>query len=192
MALSQVGQQQALNDITKQQINDYSEETIAILGVAGGNGLEHISPSTKVYGIDVSEAYLKACARRFAHRGESLVLIQADLSDEAACLPPARLVIANLFIEYVGINCFARLIKTASPRYVSCVVQNSGADSFVSSSPYSQAFAEIALIHHDIDVQCLETAMKDAGYVRIKKTKTMLPNDKSFLRLDFCKEGKLP
>lgn len=192
MALSQVGQQQVLNAIIKHQINDYSAETIAILGVAGGNGLEHIAPSTKVYGIDVSEAYLEACARRFAHRGKSLVLIQADLSDEAACLPPARLVIANLFIEYVGIICFVRLIKTASPRYVSCVVQNSSADSFVSSSPYTQAFVKIAFIHHDIDAQCLETAMKDAGYVLIKKTKTILPNDKSFLRLDFCLEGEQP
>lgn len=190
MALSHIGQQQSLSDITKLQINDYPEETIAILGIAGGNGLEHVEAGIKVYGIDVCGEYLSVCAQRFSHMGENLELIQADLSDEDACLPPARLVIANLFIEYVGISCFVRLINKALPRYVSCVIQDSTAQNFVSSSPYTQAFSDIASIHHDIDAKHLATDMQDAGYALIKKAQTILPNHKRFLRLDFMKEGE--
>lgn len=189
MSHAHICQQQALGAITKQQTEDYPENTVVILGIAGGNGLEHIAPGTKVYGIDVSAEYLSVCAKRYAHRGESLQLIQADLSDEAVCLPTAGLIIANLFIEYIGISCFVRLIKTASPRFVSCVIQDSRAVGFVSSSPYTQVFSDVESIHKDIDAEHLCTAMEDAGYALIKKTSTPLPNHKRFLRLDFKKEA---
>lgn len=52
MKLNSVQQLQALNMLMKEQFNTYPIDNIMILGVAGGNGLEHISQDKyhKVYG----------------------------------------------------------------------------------------------------------------------------------------------
>ncbi|MFZ2538641.1 MAG: methyltransferase type 11, partial [Oscillospiraceae bacterium] len=42
MKLADIQQLQTLNQIMKQQIKQHQIKTIAILGIAGGNGLEHI------------------------------------------------------------------------------------------------------------------------------------------------------
>ena len=42
MSLESVYQLQVLNQMMQAQFTDYDIETIMILGVAGGNGLEHI------------------------------------------------------------------------------------------------------------------------------------------------------
>lgn len=55
MKSSTVHQIQELNEIMKSQMYKYKVKTIAILGVAGGNGLEHIDSSRikNAYGIDI-------------------------------------------------------------------------------------------------------------------------------------------
>lgn len=42
MKLDSVMQLQSLNMMMKRQFNQYQIETVAVLGIAGGNGLEHI------------------------------------------------------------------------------------------------------------------------------------------------------
>lgn len=42
MRLDSVRQLQAMNEMMKDQFGDYSVSTVMILGIAGGNGLEHI------------------------------------------------------------------------------------------------------------------------------------------------------
>ena len=68
MSLDSVRQLQALNYIMKEQLTAYPVDTVMILGVAGGNGLEHISREKyrKVYGVDINEEYLKAVSERYA------------------------------------------------------------------------------------------------------------------------------
>ena len=42
MKLDSVKQLQSMNETMKQQLSDYDVHTVMILGIAGGNGLEHI------------------------------------------------------------------------------------------------------------------------------------------------------
>lgn len=66
MGLDAVAQLQALNRLMKSQFEAYPAKRIAVLGVAGGNGLEHIPPGTeKIYAIDVNRDYLNVCSERF-------------------------------------------------------------------------------------------------------------------------------
>ena len=53
MSLDNVYQLQILNEMMKEQFYSYDIKTIMILGIAGGNGLEHISQDdfSKIYGI---------------------------------------------------------------------------------------------------------------------------------------------
>ena len=49
MALASVKQLQALNQMMKGQLNKYNVQTVMILGVAGGNGLEHVDTEINKY-----------------------------------------------------------------------------------------------------------------------------------------------
>lgn len=62
MALDSVRQLQALNQMMKGQLNQYDVQSAMILGIAGGNGLEHIDVQKlhRVYGIDINKEYLTA------------------------------------------------------------------------------------------------------------------------------------
>ena len=68
MSSDNVLQLQILNNITKEQLNDYKNTDVTILGIAGGNGLENIdiSRTKKVYGIDVNKKYLVICKDRYS------------------------------------------------------------------------------------------------------------------------------
>jgi len=67
MADPSVGQLDQLREITRQQVLAYSPRRIAVLGVAGGNGLDAIDPEEveAVYGYDVNPAYLQTCLARY-------------------------------------------------------------------------------------------------------------------------------
>ena len=60
MSLVFVKQLQIMNSIMKEQFEDYPVSTAMVLGVAGGNGLEHVSRDKyrTVYGVDINEDYL--------------------------------------------------------------------------------------------------------------------------------------
>ena len=61
MSLGSVMQLQTLNSFMKDQFEAFPVDTAIVLGVAGGNGLEHIDTDKyrTVYGIDINEDYLK-------------------------------------------------------------------------------------------------------------------------------------
>ena len=69
MSLDSVKQLQIMNSIMKEQFEDYPVSTAMVLGVAGGNGLEHVSRDKyrTVYGVDINEDYLRIVSERYAH-----------------------------------------------------------------------------------------------------------------------------
>ena len=101
MKLDSVMQLQTLNKMMKTQLSDYDVSTVMILGVAGGNGLEHIDKNKykKVYGVDINENYLKMVTERYASDDSLegiLECIWADLTKDAESLPCAELVDAEI------------------------------------------------------------------------------------------------
>ncbi len=67
MALDSVQQLQAMNQMMKGQLNQYDIQSAMILGIAGGNGLEHIDTEklNKVYGVDINQEYLLITKKRY-------------------------------------------------------------------------------------------------------------------------------
>ena len=190
MSLDSVYQLQTMNAIMKAQFEDYQAETAMILGIAGGNGLEHIRTEKykAVYGIDINEGYLEKIRERYQMLGNVLRLMCLDLTSEADRLPKAELVIANLLVEYIGYQAFVEAIRQICPRYVSCVIQINGeAEKWVSESPYLHAFDRLDEIHHQMEENALEGEMNKIGYVCISKSASSLPNGKKLLRIDFAK-----
>lgn len=191
MASGNVLQLQTLNTITKQQLNDYDHTNTAILGIAGGNGLENIDITTtkKVYGIDINIEYLAMCRERYPQLSNVLELIYCDLNDINIILPFSNILICNLIVEYLGVYKFTELIKNnrENINIVSCVIQKNNNNSFVSSSGLSSEFDPLMSIHNDIDRDELLNSFINTGFQCIKNLVYPLPNGKEFIRIDFCK-----
>ncbi len=67
MKLGSVMQLQTMNEMMKEQFDAYPISSVMILGIAGGNGLEHVQKDKleRVYGVDVNSAYLKEVIHRY-------------------------------------------------------------------------------------------------------------------------------
>ncbi|MBQ8824429.1 MAG: class I SAM-dependent methyltransferase [Ruminococcus sp.] len=187
MSLDSVFQLQAMNEMMKEQFNTYPVKSVMILGIAGGNGLEHIDKQVfnKVYGVDINNNYLKVCLERYPELHGKLETICADLTIDKTILPYADLIVANLFIEYVGCECFQKIIEQIKPKYVSCVIQINTDDSFVSDSPYIHAFDHLYEVHHQIKENALIDVMSYIGYKKERHIERELPNGKKLIRIDF-------
>ena len=192
MQLDSVGQLQALNSLMKDQLGSRPVRNVMILGIAGGNGLEHIRRDQydTVWGIDINEAYLLAAEERYPELRGILRCLCLDLSKEPEKLPKTEMVIADLLIEYIGYDAFRQVIRQADPVYVSCVIQiNTDDVQWVSDSPYLHAFDRLDEVHHQMEEGALTAVMESIGYTGILRGTVPLPNGKLFIRLDYKKKG---
>lgn len=187
MKLDSVMQLQNMNQMMKGQFNAYPVSSVMVLGVAGGNGLEHIDKNKyrKVYGIDINTEYLKAVEERYSDISDILKCIQVNLIEETNKLPNAELLIANLLIEYIGYDCFQKAVEQVRPKYISCIIQINIDDSWVSDSPYIHVFDDLDKVHHQMEENSLIQTLKDIGYNLIAQTENLLPNGKKLVQLDF-------
>ena len=191
MSLESVNQLQTMNSIMKKQYSDYPVKTAMVLGIAGGNGLEHVSSDKfeKVYGIDINEGYLKTVEERYKGLAGILECLSIDLITEPEKLPHAELVIANLLIEYIGYEAFQKAVQKIDPEYVSCVIQiNTDEAQWVSDSPYLHAFDRLDEVHCQMEENALIAAMEKSDYRIILNESEPLPNGKALQRIDFRKE----
>lgn len=191
MALDSVQQLQAMNQMMQGQLNKYDIQSAIILGIAGGNGLEHVDATkiTKVYGVDINAEYLATAQERYKNLSGILECFCVDLCDDAEKLPRANLLIANLLIEYIGYDCFQKAVKIVNPQYVSCIIQINTDESFVSDSPYLHAFDGLECVHHQMEEQELQKSMERIGYQLIQTLEHPLPNGKKLVQLDFGKKA---
>ena len=192
MSLDTVHQLQALNEMMKKQFAEYPVETAAVFGIAGGNGLEHAEHEKyrKIYGIDINESYLSAVKERYAVFGDVLECLKIDIINESDKLPETELVIADLFVEYVGYEAFQKSILKTGAKYVSCIIQiNTDEAEWVSASPYIHAFDELDAVHHQMSENELTAAMAEINYKPRKSAECNLPNSKKLVMLDYIKKS---
>jgi hypothetical protein len=190
MAMDSVQQLQAMNQMMKGQLNQYDVQSAMILGIAGGNGLEHVDTEklNKVYGVDINQEYLTITQKRYENLSDTLDCLCIDLASEAEKLPQADMLIANLLIEYIGYECFKKVVTVTKPVYVSCIIQVNVDDSFVSESPYLHAFDGLVTVHHQMAKQELQNSMNEIDYHLIQVLESRLPNGKKLVQFDFYKQ----
>ena len=190
MAMDSVQQLQAMNQMMKGQLNQYEVQSAMILGIAGGNGLEHVDTEklNKVYGVDINQEYLTITKKRYENLSDTLDCLCIDLASEAEKLPRADMLIANLLIEYIGYECFKKVVTVTKPVYVSCIIQVNVDDSFVSESPYLHTFDGLVTVHHQMAEQELQNSMNEIDYHLIQVLEHQLPNGKKLVQFDFYKQ----
>lgn len=111
--------------------------------------------------------------------------ICVDLLTDDLRLPQSDLLVANLLVEYIGYDCFQKVVKLVAPEYVSCIIQINTGSSFVSDSPYLHAFDCLETVHHQMEEDALVNSMTEIGYRKVERLEQDLPNGKKFERLDF-------
>lgn len=195
MGAENVLQLQALSRITSEQLA-YRVPRVAILGAAGGNGLEHVDTAVvkKVYAIDINARYLDACRIRHACLGDVLETVQCDLAEPGVTLPYVDLAICNLIVEYVGTKRFAEAMRANSGTIgmLSCVIQKNNGMSFVSASDAAKKLECLESLHRDIGEGELTEELAHAGFKQILRKSYALTNAKEFIRLDFENRQNLP
>lgn len=187
MKLDSVMQLQAMNEMMKGQFEAYPISSVMILGIAGGNGLEHIQKDRfqRVYGVDVNTSYLKEVIQRYPALDGILQCLCINLIDATDRLPKADMVVANLLIEYIGYERFQKVVSQVNPKYVSCIIQINVEDNWVSDSPYLHVFDGLEQVHHQMNEQTLENTMLEINYHAIRTLDYMLPNGKKLVQIDF-------
>lgn len=184
MALPQVAQARML----AAQMARFTEETqphsLAVAGVAGGNGLEALSPeiTRRVVAIDVNRDYLAACENRHAGCFEQFEAVEHDLSLGMPAMPPVDAIFAGLVLEYVNVKTFCTSLATALKPggHFAAVLQLPSPElPEVSDTPYTSLQAlETAFRHVKPDE--LDALLTAQGFVLVKSEETRLPSGKVF------------
>lgn len=194
-----VAQLQTLNKIYREQYslvpkNIRHRSTVAVLGVAGGNGLEYAHSYGHIIGIDINAGCLKTNKEHFPALLEKLELRCADLAAEpqiaAYLLDAADLILANLVIAHIHLECFAYVLELLSPheRTISCVIQQTPDGEAASRSGYEHTHAPRLSIPEEVSAQSLIQTMRTRGYLPVFEQTYPLPNGKKLVRIDFFSE----
>jgi len=141
MAWPSVGQAQLLGDALSLSIERFSPQSVAILGCAGGNGFERISPSVlRVVGVDINSQFITQTSARFRGRFKELELLAGDIQSDETSFAPVDLIFAGLLLEYVSVETVVTRVPSmlrASGHLVTVLQLPNAGHSTVSPSPFS-------------------------------------------------------
>lgn len=183
MASPEVQQAGALSELFAEVLSARRPRSVAILGIAGGNGLEHIDGkiTDRVVGVDVNADYLGAARERYRDvRG--LELHKVDLAHDNLTVPPVELVHAAMIFEHAGTGrCLENAISlTANGGALSVVLQ---LPSPVSTGVSATAYASMqTLCDHFwlVDPDALTKLLARRGFALAEHKRRPLAGGKAF------------
>lgn len=163
--------------------------SVGVLGIAGGNGLNHIDSrtTTRVVGLDINPQYLETVRERYSHL-HGLELHCIDLSEQRVELEPVKLVHAALIFEHAGTdrcleNALSLIIPGGSLSVVLQLPAQKGPAIGTSQFPSIQSLEpHFALISSAWLLESLE----GRGFRLTYQTKRTLPAGKGFWMGIFC------
>jgi len=183
MGVAGVDQLAPLADLFAEALAFCRPQSVAIVGIAGGNGLQHIDTHTtdRVVGIDINAEYLTAVKNRFPAL-EQLELHHLDMSKQRPRLEPVAMVHVALLFEHTGLspcleNClslvvggghFASVLQLPSP--AQAAVANTG---FPSIQKLKDQFALI-------DPADFTAGVEHKGFSLLLEKQRPLPAGKGF------------
>jgi 2-polyprenyl-3-methyl-5-hydroxy-6-metoxy-1,4-benzoquinol methylase len=179
-----VGQSALLNSLTKKYLDETNPETVIFLGIAGGNGLEHIDNNfTKsVYGIDINPDYLDTAFIRYNQAIASLQLVNLDIVQNSGTICKADFIWAALVLEYTGIDKALEFCTNNIRKNGHLVVSIQSNNNKQSISPTGiESVKKAGEIFSIVSPEMLLSKASEAGYRLIGKEENVLPNEKSII-----------
>jgi hypothetical protein len=184
MGSAAVDQLAPLADLFGEALARLRPRSVALLGVAGGNGLEHVDGTltTRVVAVDVNQAYLDATKTRFPNlRGLELHCVDLE-RDPLPDIEPVSLVHAALVFEHAGTgHCLDHAVSlVAGGGHLSVVLQlPSEAHEAVTPS----GFASMATLADDfafVDPHQLRRLLAQRGLRLTHQARRTLSTGKAF------------
>ena len=178
-----VAQLGPLSEMFGEALRSFQPKSVAILGVAGGNGIERIDPSVtqRVCGIDINPEYLSAVRQR--HAGVAgLELHCLDLVEQPVALPPVEMVHAALIFEHAGLErCLDNAVDLVAVGGVLSVILQlpSASEPAVGSSPVASVQAHRNSFHF-VDTGTLTQELNRRGFNFVSSVDRPLPSGKAF------------
>ena len=183
MGSENVRQLAALSDLFKRALDLCTPESVAVVGVAGGNGLERVdSAVTKsIVGLDINPRYLETVRQRYGSL-PGLELCCTDLADLPLNLAPVELVHAALVFEHSGLGrCLENALRlVAAGGKLSVVLQlPSEAEHAVTPTRYAsmQALRDCFSL---IDISQFRQKLEEKGFHLFHQERRSLPAGKAF------------
>ena len=184
MSDENVRQQQALNEIFKNVLAEYSPESLCVLGCTTGNGFEHINTDVtkRDVGVDINKEYLEILHNRFGTQIPGMKLICDDLNELDLPAASFDLIHAALLFEYVDVektlNKISRWLKKNG--ILSVVLQlPSDQTSPVSETPY-QSLKLLSPILNLVNPDMFSSSANKAGLKEVKGFEYDLKTGKKF------------
>jgi hypothetical protein len=191
MSHSSVGQSSLLSSLTKKYLTKIKPATCLFIGIAGGNGLEHIDNniSKNVIGIDINQKYLDVSFKRYHDRIDSLQLLELDITKNTNRICSADFVWAALVLEYAGIDKCLEFSKNnilPGGHFIATIQSNNNLQSV--SPTGIESVKKAGLIFNSIEPSKMLDKAKETGFTYISSEENELPNGKTLLTFDFmCK-----
>jgi hypothetical protein len=189
MALPGVGQASVIAELLGHAITRWAPSSISIIGCAGGNGFEQISPESvkRVVAVDLNPDYVQKTRERHLHRLPSLELHCADVQSEFLNYLPVDFTYAALLFEYVDIPSVLRTVKRnsrAGAALTTVLQLPHAAMSSVSPSPY-RSLGSLASHMTLVAPEDMQSAAREAGFAFADVATVELSSGKQFCVQNF-------
>jgi hypothetical protein len=184
MVLRSVGQSQLLAMTLQRVISTFLPKSLAVLGSAGGNGLELVDPEVvrRVVALDFNPDYLAVCTDRHASSFVQYEPILHDLKQGPPSFEPVECVFAGLVLEYIDPELFYTYLPT--------LVTNDGVFATllqlpapnipeVSNSPF-RSLRKLQTVFSFVNTKQMNKALRMNGYSHLESEHIDLPSGKSF------------
>jgi hypothetical protein len=177
-----VAQLAALADLFEEALAYCRPESVAILGIAGGNGLDRIdlNVTKRIVGIDIHSAYLDTIRARYPQL--PLTLHCFDLEQGTLDEKSVALVHAALIFEHAGTGqCLQNAASLVAPGgHLAVVLQlPSSVQADVSPTQF-KTMLSLAEQFHLVDPAHLQQSLESLGLKLQHQTRRALPSGKAF------------
>jgi hypothetical protein len=183
-----VGQSILLNSLTKKYLDEIKPETAVFLGIAGGNGLEHIDKNItqSVIGIDINQDYLNTAFIRYKQTIASLQLVNLDIVKNSESICKADFVWAALVLEYTGMDKVLEFCTNNIRKGGHLIVSIQSNNNKQSVSPTGiDSIKKAGEIFSIVNPEKLLSKAEETGYRLTGKEENALPNGKSIITFHF-------
>jgi ubiquinone/menaquinone biosynthesis C-methylase UbiE len=189
MSLPYVAQAQLLSDIFADALSKYSPRSVAVLGCAGGNGLERVSSemTERVVGVDLNPEFVQQTRARFDRQVPVLELFVGDIQTDHFAFSPVELVFAGLLFEYVDAEVVlgnTRQMLRPSGTLLTVVQLPSAAIAEVTPSPFAH-LSTLSSVMRLVPPERLRQLAEGHGYCETEERTVQASGGKEFQVQEF-------
>lgn len=184
MALPHVGQAKMIANELEELLQTYMPSSVAIIGCAGGNGIEEASTAgvARVVGLDINPTYVAEAKVRYSRLIPSLELYCADIEEGTKHVLPVELVYGALVFEYVEVaNAMKNLLALCLPGGLFAAILQLTKEGIESVSPSRfVSLKELGSIMRLVPADEFRKIAEELGFERISEKLITIESGKQF------------